>query len=335
MKQVQLTSAELAQLWTQYLNDSGSICFLTFFAEKAEDEEIKPLIDFSLKISKHHIEKITEIFKDENHVVPHGFTLVEDVNLQAPKLFSDTYVLNFLFQMAKIGITTYANSVTSSTRPDITKYYMDCLSETMELYNRSKELMLSKGLLIRAPYLPNISEVDYVEKQSFIFDVFGDKRPLIASEVGNLFSNIQRNALGDATLAGFSQVAESEAVTEFFLKGKAMAVKHVRLFGEKLEECDLPVPSTWVAETTISTEKTFSDKLMMFFTCGMIGLGIGLYGAAISQSLRADLVLMYNRLSVEVQLYSEDGANILIKNGWMEKPPMAAARSELARKNNK
>ncbi|GAM12495.1 hypothetical protein SAMD00020551_0630 [Mesobacillus selenatarsenatis SF-1] len=44
---------------------------------------------------------------------------------------------------------------------------------------------------------------------------------------------------------------------------------------------------------------------------------------------------MYNRLSVEVQMYSEDGANIMIKNGWFEQPPMASDRDELIRKNNR
>ena len=26
-----ITSAEMAQLWTQFMDDSGSICFLSFF----------------------------------------------------------------------------------------------------------------------------------------------------------------------------------------------------------------------------------------------------------------------------------------------------------------
>ncbi|WP_318503327.1 DUF3231 family protein [Bacillus sp. T3] len=30
-KQIRLTAGEMAQLWSQYLNDSSSICILTFF----------------------------------------------------------------------------------------------------------------------------------------------------------------------------------------------------------------------------------------------------------------------------------------------------------------
>ena len=200
------------------------------------------------------------------------------------------------------------------------------------MYKVTGDLLEERGLYIKSPFLPNLTEAEYVKKQGFILDVFGEKRPLIASEIGNLFSNIQRNALGSATLAGFSQVAESKEVTQFFLRGIEIAKKHMRLLGEKLEENDLPVPSTWSTEVTSSTTKTFSDRLMTFFTSGMIGLSVGFYGTAIAQSPRLDIGVLYNRLSLEIQLYSEDGANILIKNHWLEQPPMAADRHGLARK---
>lgn len=331
--QVRLTSAEIAQLWAQYMNDSGSICMLSFFLEKAEDEEIKPIIDHALNLSRGHIDKLTSIFKEEKHVVPDGFKVETDVNLQAPRLYSDTYVLNFIHMMSKIGLTNYSAAIASTTRADITDYYMDCMRETMELYKISKELLLEKGLYIRSPYLPNLTEVDYVKKQGFVLDVLGEKRPLVASEVANLFSNHQRNGLGEATITGFCQVAQSKDVKQFLVKGIEIAQKHTRLFGEKLTESALPIPTTWAAEVTESTSPTFSDKLMMFFTSGMISLSIGYYGTAVAQSPRADIGVMYNRLSVEVQFYSEDGSNIMIKNGWMEQPPMAADRDELAKRN--
>lgn len=331
--QVRLTSSEMAQLWAQYMNDSGSICMLTFFLEKAEDEDIKPIIDHALNVSKSHIDKLTSIFKEEKHVVPDGFKVETDVNLHAPRLYSDTYVLNFIHMMSKIGLTNYSAAVAGTTRADLTEYYTECVTETMELYKISKELLLEKGLYIRSPYLPNLTEVDYVKKQGFVLDVIGEKRPLTATEISNLFSNHQRNALGDATVTGFSQVAQSKDVKQFLVKGLEIAQKHMKLFGGKLEESNLPIPSTWAAEVTDSTSPTFSDKLMMFFTSGMISLSVGFYGTAIAQSPRADIGVMYNRLSVEVQLYSEDGANIMIKNGWMEQPPMAADRDELVKRN--
>ncbi|WP_442598697.1 DUF3231 family protein [Neobacillus sp. D3-1R] len=332
--QIRLTAGEIAQLWMQYLNDSSSICVLSYFLEKAEDDEIKPIIKFALELSQSHIQKITDILTEKKNVVPYGFKIEEDVDITAPRLYSDSFVLNFINQMSKIGLTSYAASVATSVRDDIKTYYMDCLTETMELNKKSTELLLSKGLFIRSPNIPNLEKVEFVKKQWFMFDVFGEKRPLTAAEVDNLFANLQRNALGVAALTGFSQVAKGKDIKQFFLKGLEIGNKHFQLFRGKLEESKLPSPMGWDSEITNSTTYTFSDKLMMFFTSGLIGLSIGFYGTAISQSPRADINAMYNRLSLEIQLYAEDGANIMIKNGWLEQPPMASDRDELIRKKN-
>lgn len=47
----------------------------------------------------------------------------------------------------------------------------------MELYEISKDLLLSKGLYIRDPCLPNIEQINFVEKQGFLWDISGKKRP--------------------------------------------------------------------------------------------------------------------------------------------------------------
>jgi len=333
-KQIRLTAGEIGQLWLQYLNDSSSLCVLSYFLEKAEDVEIKPIIEFALELSKSHIQKITSILTEEKNVVPNGFSIKEDVDLTAPRLYSDSFVLNFINQMSKVGLTTYAGSVGISVRSDIKSYYMDCLTETMQLYDKSTELLLTKGLYIRSPSLPNLEKVEFVKKQWFMLDVFGEKRPLVAAEVDYLFANMQRNALGVAALTGFSQVAKDKNVKQFFLKGLEVGNKHIRLFRGKLEESKLPAPMGWDSEITNSTSHTFSDKLMMFFTCGLISLSVGYYGTAVSLSPRGDLTALYNRLSLEVQMYAEDGANIMINNRWLEQPPMASDRDELVRKKN-
>ncbi|WP_423798302.1 DUF3231 family protein [Neobacillus sp. SAB-20_R2A] len=333
-KQIRLTAGEIAQLWIQYLNDSSSMCVLSYFLEKAEDVEIKPIIKFALELSQSHIQKITAILTEEKNVVPCGFSIKEDVDLSAPRLYSDTFVLNFINQMSKIGLISYAGSVAASVRNDIKSYYMECLTETMQLFKISTELLLSKGLFIRSPSLPNLEKVEFVKKQWFMLDVFGEKRPLTAAEVDALFANLQRNALGVATLTGFSQVAQNKDVKQFFLKGLEIGNKHIKLFRGKLEESKLPAPMAWDSEITNSTAYTFSDKLMMFYTSGLVTLSVGYYGTAVSQSPRGDISAMYNRLSLEVQLFAEDGANIMIKNGWLEQPPMASDRDELIRKKN-
>jgi hypothetical protein len=90
--------------------------YLPFFLEKAEDAEIKTVIEYALELSKKHIVKLTSIFTEEKCAIPHGFKMEEDVDLNAPRLYSDNYVLNFVLQMSMIGLTTYAASLSGSTR---------------------------------------------------------------------------------------------------------------------------------------------------------------------------------------------------------------------------
>ncbi|MFA9457905.1 DUF3231 family protein [Halalkalibacter sp. AB-rgal2] len=156
-----------------------------------------------------------------------------------------------------------------------------------------------------------------MKKQVFLCDILNHKRLLVAAEITNLYANLQRNALGVATFTGFSQVAQDHDVKLFIRRGIEIGKKHAKLFGEKLEESNPPVPTTWSSEITNSTAHTFSDKMMMFYTSSLISLSIGYYGISTSQSPRVDIGVMYNRLLLEIQLYSENGVNIMIKK-WLE-----------------
>jgi hypothetical protein len=69
---------------------------------------------------------------------------------------------------------------------------------------------------------------------------------------------------------------------------------------------------------------------MMVHVTALIASGIGYYGAATGTSSRRDLGAHFTRLSAEIALYAEDGANIMIENGWLEKPPHAMDRRNLA-----
>nr|WP_263326257.1 DUF3231 family protein [Neobacillus sp. Marseille-Q6967] len=331
-KQIRLTSAEIAHLWEQYMNDTASICINTYFLEKVEDTEIKTIIEYSLQLSQAHINKIKSFLTEEKYPLPHGFKIEEDVDLTAPRLFSDSYILNFIHQMSRIGLNGYSLSLSLSVRSDITNFYKECLSEYMTLYTNSKDLLLSKGLYIRPPYFSNYDHIDFVDKQSFLWD-FGEKRPLTAIEITELYDNLQRNALGVATLIGFSQVARTKEVTKFFVRGIGIAKRHVENFGKKLKKSALPIPMTWDSDVTTSTHFTFSEKIMMFYTTSLIALSIGFYGTSSSVSLRIDLSVLYAKLTVDIQRYAEDGANIMIKNRWLEQPPMAPDRDWLARAN--
>ncbi|MEW9674524.1 DUF3231 family protein, partial [Ammoniphilus sp. 3BR4] len=312
---IRLTSSEMGFLWTQYISDSMAVCVFKHFLEKVEDTQIQPVIEFALSLSENHVKRITQIFIDEDIPIPKGFS-DEDVNVSAPRLYSDTFVLNYIRQMSRVGMATSSLALSHAARSDFTDFYTQCLSSTAELNNRSGSVLLSKGLFIRPPFIPKPEKVDFVEKQNFLTGWFGERRPLNAIEITHIFINSQTNALGKGLIIGFSQVAQSKQVREFFVRGREIATKHIEIFRSILTEDNIPSPTTWDSDITTSTIPPFSDKLMMFHINGIIASGIGNYGVAMAASMRRDLSTHYSRLTVEVGQYAEDGVNIMIDNGW-------------------
>jgi hypothetical protein len=325
---IKLTAAEMSFLWTQYINDTASICVISHFLEKVEDEEVRPIIEFALNGSKHNISFLQDFFKNEKFPVPIGFT-EDDVIKSAPKLFSDTYVLMYLRNMSVLGMTAGTVAIGLSTREDVIAFFKNVLKTAVGLQDLTRKLMLKQGTYIRPPFISTPDKVDFVQKQKFLAGYFGDKRPLSSVEITLLFNNVQTNAIGKTLITGFAQIAKHKEVKQYFLRGKQMAQKHIDIFSDILKKEDLPAPMSWDTALTDSTQTIFSDKLMMFHVSAMIAAGIGNYGTSMSGSPRRDLAVRYSSLIPEVAFYAEDGANIMIKHGWMEEPPQADDREKL------
>ncbi|GGB69895.1 DUF3231 family protein [Fictibacillus barbaricus] len=328
---IKLTSAEISQLWTSYINSTMSKCFFLYFLEKVEDTQIRPIIQHALDLAESHIQKLTTLFEKENWPVPHGFKEEEDVDIKAPRLFSDTFMLHFIQSMGEIALNYYSVSQTLAVRSDINQYYAECLAELSQFNTMAKDLSLSKGIFIRAPYINPPEKVAFVQQQSYMTGWLGNRRPLTAMEITNLYTNIQRNALGKATMIGFSQASNSKEVRKYMVRGKDISSKHIEIFGSILSEADLPSPMTWDTQVTASTTSPFSDKLMLASTSYLTAIGMGYYGTSLATCTRRDLSAHYVRLSAEIAKYAEDGANLMINNGWMEEPPLASDRDKLAR----
>ena len=325
---IRLTSSEIGGLWANYISDSLFICVYRYFLEKVEDKEIQGVLEHALDLAQQHVEVVANIFKEEGHAIPHGFT-AKDVNVNSPRLFSDDFFLVYTKHMTKGVLATYGVALPHTFRNDIREHFMSCISSTMELFNETTELLLSKGLEIRSPYIPYLEVVDMVEQQGFLAGWWGKQRPLTAAEITHLYSNIQTNHLGSAVMTGFGQVVSSENLKEYMKRGKEIAKKHVEVFSSYLHNNDLPSPNTWDALVLPIKESPFSEKLMMFHTSLITAAGVGNYGTALSASLRHDIAADYTRLLGESGLYAEDGMNLLIKNAWLERPPHAADRNQL------
>lgn len=325
---IPLTAAEMSLLWTQYMNDTVATCVNGYFLETAEDEEVRPIIEWTLDTAKENLLIMEDIFRKENFPIPIGFS-DQDVNVTAKKLFSDTYKLSYLRHMSIIALGAGASALGLATREDVITFFKRILEKAIHLQDLTRDLLLKQGTYIKSPILPLPEKVEFVKTQQYLAGFFGKKRALTSIEVTHLFFNIQTNAIGKALITGFAQTAERKEIKDFFIRGREIAQKHIETFGTFLQDEDLPVPMTLDAAISNSTEQIFSDKLLMFHVMAMIASGIGFYGAAMAASPRRDLGLKYATLIPEILLYLEDGANLMIKHGWMEEPPQANDRDKL------
>ncbi|HEY0826613.1 MAG TPA: DUF3231 family protein [Bacilli bacterium] len=327
---IKFTSAEIANLWTSYMNDSMAICTVGSFLKHVEDIEIRSVLELSMQLSQAHIKKLESFFLEENLPIPDGFSEEVDVNQDTPRLFTDDFYIFYIQNVGKGGLVTYSLALSNSSRLDLCEFFTECLIESTKLFNKTTEIMLEKGNFIRAPYIPDPHKVEYVHKQSYLAGLLGPQRPLNVVEISNIYFNLIQNQLGRSLIMGFSQVAESKQVRDFFVRGRNISDKHVEVFGSILSKEYLPSASSWSTLPTDSTIAPFSDKLMMFQVLALNAAGIGNYGVGIGFSARSDMGATYVRLVAEIMKFTEDGANIMIENGWLEEPPHAVDRDKLA-----
>lgn len=324
----QLTAAEIGTLWYQYMSDSMAFQMLMVFSLQVEDIEIRSVIEYAKELSQKHLVKISEMLSGESVPLPTGFT-ENDINPAAPRLFSDPFYLSYVRNMARVGIQRYGLALTSSAREDIRKFLHQCIRESAELDEKATRLELSKGLYVRSPYIPASKQQELVENNDFMGSIFGEQRPLLAMEIDHLFVNAQSNMMGKALFIGFSQIAQTPEIRDYILRGKQIAHKQMEVLSATLIKEDLPAPMSLDSYITASTTPAFSDKLMLYHSSMLQAAGLGNYGVSISMSMRIDIAITYARFMLEVGQYIEDGAHIMIKNGWMEKPPQALDRKAL------
>ncbi|QKY69368.1 DUF3231 family protein [Lentibacillus sp. CBA3610] len=325
-----LNSSELSQLWVAYMQDSITICTMKHAMQVVEDADIRPVVKQALTISQAHIPKLTVFFQSDNRPVPVGFT-DQDVDLKAPRLVSDQFILNIIKQTGQLGMQEYAQAIAFCARQDVREYFSECLNESTQLHDQAMNVLLSKGIYVRSPFINTPDEVDFVTKQNFLAGWFGQQRPLLSLEISNLHANTQRNALGMHLLTAFNQVAKSNDVQKYFKRGKEIASRHVQVFTTKLQKEGLPASMFSDEPVTNSTVSPFSDKMMMFQVLALNQLGAAYYGTSVSTTFRRDLAVLYSRLALEIGKYSEDGANIMIDNGWLEEPPRLIDHDQLAK----
>lgn len=164
---INLTSSEIASIWTVYINNSMSIQFLNFYLATVEDSVVKAIIEKGHGISSTLISQLTDIFNEEKIPIPKGFDK-SDVNLNAPRLFTDSFMITYVNHMSKAGMLGYSGFLSMCARKDIRKLFKAALYMTSELYDESSEVLLQKGLYVRSPYIDYPMQRDFIDSKSYL-----------------------------------------------------------------------------------------------------------------------------------------------------------------------
>lgn len=323
-----LTAAELSGLWLQYMGDSMAICVYKYFLNIVENNEIKPILEFALQLSESHISKIPEFLHSANYQVPIGFT-ENDVNVNAPRLFSDQFLLFYSYIMTIHGLTAYSLAITNSERQDIQNYFFECAESSKELFQKIDEVAKKHPKFKSVPSVPPVRGEKFIESPGFVSNLVGDKRPLNSSEISTLFFNSTKTGFVQSISLAFSQVAECEEVRNFMLKNVKLAKTDVESFDSILQQDNLPIPEKWETEITESTVSPFSDKLIMYHAGFLVHAALTYYGASLGSSFRSDLLLNYSRVFAHAMEAGARSYNIMVKHKWLEKQPEAIDRKSL------
>jgi hypothetical protein len=325
-----LTSSEMSGFWTGLMFVSPIHYVLKSFLTHVEDETIRTFVELCHTKSKEHMDGIISFLNKENFPVPRAITQ-NDVNLETPRLYSDVFYLNYLKQMTQSALMTYATFYSGSTRNDIRQFFGKLVDDLQSLDDKAIEILLSKGLYTRSPYIPIPKEAEVVKKSNLLTGFFNNnRRHLTVMEINQLFLNAQTNALGKAFLTGFLQVVQSKKIKEYLIRGQELSNKYYKTFSNLLLDEDLAIPTTFDGEVLESTQSPFSDRLMLIHLSVLFYIGLGNYGMALATSNRSDLTTLYYNVIEEVIAYAKDGMNILIENGWLEQPPLAPDRKALS-----
>lgn len=320
-----LTTVEMGKLWATYVGNSMSIRILPFFLQHCENETIRTLLENGLALSKDFLQR-TEVFLKKSHFpIPAGFSQ-EDVNLDAPRLFEDEFYVHYLKYAAKAGISLYSIAIPLVMREDVREFFIYVTQCTTMFLGQINNVLIGKNLIVKPPIIPIPKKVDYVTKQSFLNGWFGEVRPLHAMEIVHLYDNMENNVTSRALLLGFYQTVKDEKIKELFKRGIDMTGEVLKDVSEKLHAENLQTPSYIDHLVTTSTIPPYSEKIMLFHKVDMFSMKIRSFANSMAVNGRRDISALYGKAIVNVGIFVDDAANILIDHGWMESPPKAFDR---------
>lgn len=330
LSNIPLTTSEIGHLWTSYLAECMSVCFLKNFVAQSTDPDIISVLQRALDVSNQRIKTMEDIYNSIHHPIPEGFGET-DVNATSEHLFSEIFNIKFTRLMHKFVLTDYLNSLSAATRSDVRSYFSECIDTSKEIHQKATEVLLSKGLLMKAPTIPIPDGLDFVHDKDYFGSILGigNKRSLNAIEISHIVAMMETKQLFLSLKLGYGQVVKSEKIKDFIKHGRKVANNQLKELGSLLDDEELPQPTITSNSVTDSTESPYSDKLILSHITFAIASIIAEDGYTLTNMSRIDLVAAFSSSIIELLSLAKDGAELMIENGWLERVPEAADRKKL------
>lgn len=324
-------ASEVGFLWNNYIAANMSTCFLKKWVQEATDPEIKSALQTELDAASNAWKETERLFQSINYPAPIGFG-EEDIDLNAPVLFSQSFCLLFTRMMQRMLIQHLVPAVTSAYRTDFQDFFHNQIKTAADRHRKYTEILLAKGILQKHPSIVKPKYREKVSDKDFLgsyFSVFGEQRPLTAVEIGHIYSIMEIKQLIRTFHEGYSQVVRSDKVKNYLLKARDVADKQLDSLGQILTEQDIPRPSISEILITDATEAGISDRLVLNLSTAVTAFIATTYGEAISTMARKDLGVTMMKFMAEMLTLAKDAAELAIKFGWLDKMPQTADRKEL------
>lgn|GEM_PF-3858450 len=322
-----LTSAEVSHLWNSYIFDSMVHQLLSYFLNNIEDPEIKEFLSYCHSATLRQVKEYTEILENDNFPIPRG-SKVEDIIIDTPRLFTDKFYILYTEEMAKFALTNFTLAYAESTRSDVRKLFKTHSEELIKVHQAAFDILAAKNIYTFPPQIDPDHKIHFVESKHFFAGVLGEVRSLSCFEIKQLYINILNNNIGKTLMMGFAQISKSKDAKEYFLKGEEISNKFIESFSVKLIEENITPPPSLESEVLPyeGTQLPISERLMLNHTVFLNAFGIGNYGLSLAQSQRRDLSALYAKCIVEVGLYADKGADLLVERKWLEQPPLTLGK---------
>ncbi|WP_409300535.1 DUF3231 family protein [Peribacillus sp. SCS-155] len=329
-EKLKLTSSEIGSLWGEYVNGTATDVVNRYMFSIIEDEAIKAVFKDAIQTFENQKQQIKTFMENEGFPVPIGFNET-DLFLGKQRLFTDAFCLNYLNIMTIHGLLGHSTSLSISVRKDLRDFFDSCVSDAKKMYHQTTELLLEKGLFQRDPLYYAYEQPQFITSQDFKDGYFGKGRTLSATEIISISLNLRKSIMAKTLSIAFSQVAQSKEVRKFLTDSGKTADGQIKALAKIMQADNLPVPKSLETEVSMSTDSPFSDKLMMYHMGFLFQAAQNYHGAGLASSMRTDLVTTYESTILQNLKVTKEWFDIMVKNRWLEQPPLAPNRSEIAK----